>query len=67
MKTLGHRVTMAEARYTKRRNARLICLMAGQGRTPMSLLGAGSQDVDGRDTPGHDTWGACVNLFAAWY
>jgi hypothetical protein len=33
----------------------------------MSLLGAGCKDVDGRDKRGHDTWGACVDLFAAWY
>jgi hypothetical protein len=30
--------------------------MAGEGRPPMSLLGTGCTDVDGRDKRGHDTW-----------
>jgi hypothetical protein len=41
--------------------------MAAEGRAPVSLLGAGCKDVDGRDKRGRDTWGACVSLFAAWY
>jgi hypothetical protein len=40
---------------------------AVEGRAPMSSLGAGREDVDGRDKRGHDTWGACVNLFAGGY
>src|ERR1700741_4665535 len=41
--------------------------MAGEGRPPTSFLDAAWKDMDGRDKHGHDTWGASVNLFAAWY
>jgi hypothetical protein len=41
--------------------------MAGEGQPTTSLSGAAWKDVDGRDKRGHDTWGASVNLFAAWY
>ena len=38
--------------------------MAGAGRPPTSLPGAGWEDVDGRDKRGHDTW---VSLSNGWY
>ncbi|HUB47721.1 MAG TPA: hypothetical protein VMB73_22310, partial [Acetobacteraceae bacterium] len=53
--------------YTSPQNAGLICRMTSEARPPRFLFGAGCKDVDGRDKRGHDTGGASVNLFVAWY
>ena len=67
---LGIEIAMAqvlkahEPYKTSPRKDRLIRVMAGAGRPPTSLPGAGWEDVDGRDKRGHDLW---VSLSAGWY